>query len=97
MAAWKLGLPLACGNTVVIKAAEQTSLSILYLATLIKTTGFPPGVVNILNGYGKTAGAAIASHLDIDKIAIYRIDLDRPRDHEDGVDQHEEHHIGDGR
>lgn len=70
MAAWKLGPALACGNTVVIKAAEQTPLSILYLATLIKEAGFPPGVVNILNGYGKDCGAAIASHLDIDKIAF---------------------------
>ncbi|RDW87299.1 ALDH-like protein [Coleophoma crateriformis] len=70
MAAWKLGPALACGNTVVIKAAEQTPLSILYLATLIKEAGFPPGVVNILNGYGREAGAAIASHLDIDKIAF---------------------------
>ena len=70
MAAWKLGPALACGNTVVIKAAEQTPLSILYLAQLIKEAGFPPGVVNILNGHGKEAGAAIASHLDIDKIAF---------------------------
>ncbi|PGH08762.1 hypothetical protein AJ80_07800 [Polytolypa hystricis UAMH7299] len=70
MAAWKLGPALACGNTVVIKAAEQTPLSILYLATLIKEAGFPPGVVNILNGLGKDAGAAIASHPDIDKIAF---------------------------
>lgn len=70
MAAWKLGPALACGNTVVIKAAEQTPLSILYFAQLIKEAGFPPGVVNILNGVGKEAGAAIASHLDIDKIAF---------------------------
>lgn len=70
MAAWKLGPALACGNTVVIKAAEQTPLSILYFANLIKEAGFPPGVVNILNGYGNDAGAAIASHLDIDKIAF---------------------------
>ena len=70
MFAWKVGPALACGNTVVIKAAEQTPLSILYLAQLVKEAGFPPGVVNILNGYGKDAGAAIASHLDIDKIAF---------------------------
>lgn len=70
MAAWKLGPALACGNTVVIKAAEQTPLSILYLANLIKEVGFPPGVVNVLNGYGKEAGAALASHLDVDKIAF---------------------------
>lgn len=70
MAAWKLGPALACGNTVVIKAAEQTPLSILYFAQLVKEAGFPPGVVNILNGEGKVAGAAIASHEGIDKIAF---------------------------
>jgi aldehyde dehydrogenase (NAD+) len=70
MAAWKLGPALACGNTVVMKAAEQTPLSILYLANLIKEAGFPPGVVNIINGYGRVAGAAIAQHLDIDKVAF---------------------------
>lgn len=70
MAAWKLGPALACGNTVVMKAAEQTPLSILYLANLIKEAGFPPGVVNILNGLGKDAGAAIVEHPDIDKVAF---------------------------
>ena len=70
MAAWKLGPALACGNTVVFKAAEQTPLSILYLGNLIKEAGFPPGVVNILNGKGADAGAAIATHPGIDKIAF---------------------------
>ncbi|KAL8917951.1 MAG: hypothetical protein Q9172_005620 [Xanthocarpia lactea] len=70
MAAWKLGPALACGNCVVLKAAEQTPLSILYFATLVKEAGFPPGVVNLLNGYGKDAGNAIASHEGIDKIAF---------------------------
>jgi aldehyde dehydrogenase (NAD+) len=70
MAAWKLGPALASGNTIVLKAAEQTPLSILYLATLIKEAGFPPGVVNILNGHGRIAGAAIAQHLNIDKVAF---------------------------
>jgi len=70
MAAWKLGPALACGNTIVMKAAEQTPLSILVLANLIKEAGFPPGVVNILNGHGRVAGAAIAQHTDIDKIAF---------------------------
>lgn len=70
MAAWKLGPALACGNTVVMKAAEQTPLSILYLATLIKEAGFPKGVVNILNGHGRIAGAAIVQHPDIDKVAF---------------------------
>ncbi len=63
MATWKLGPALACGNTVVLKAAEQTPLSILLLGTLIKEAGFPPGVVNFLNGYGGEAGAALVQHL----------------------------------
>ncbi|KAL4877011.1 Aldehyde/histidinol dehydrogenase [Aspergillus karnatakaensis] len=70
MAAWKLGPALACGNTVVLKPAEQTPLSALYLAAPIKEAGFPPGVVNIINGYGYEAGAAIASHEGIDKIVF---------------------------
>ncbi|KAL8828726.1 MAG: hypothetical protein Q9170_006476 [Blastenia crenularia] len=70
MAAWKLGPALACGNTVVLKSAEQTPLSILVLGTLIKEAGFPPGVVNFLNGVGKTAGEALAGHLGVDKIAF---------------------------
>jgi len=70
MAAWKLGPALACGNTVVLKPAEQTPLSILKFAELIPQAGFPPGVINIVNGYGKEAGSALASHLDVDKIAF---------------------------
>jgi len=70
MATWKLGPALACGNTVVIKAAEQTPLSILILGTLIKEAGFPPGVVNIINGYGKEAGSALVQHPDVDKVAF---------------------------
>ncbi|KAI7523219.1 retinal dehydrogenase 2, partial [Hortaea werneckii] len=70
MAAWKLGPALACGNTVVLKAAEQTPLSILVFANLVKEAGFPPGVLNILNGHGRVAGAAIAQHMGIDKIAF---------------------------
>jgi aldehyde dehydrogenase (NAD(P)+) len=70
MAAWKLGPALACGNTVVLKAAEQTPLSVLFFANLVVEAGFPPGVVNIINGQGNIAGAALASHLDVDKIAF---------------------------
>jgi aldehyde dehydrogenase (NAD+) len=70
MAAWKLGPALACGNTVVLKAAEQTPLSILYLATLIKEVGFPPGVVNILNGHGREAGPPLVEHPLVDKVAF---------------------------
>jgi phenylacetaldehyde dehydrogenase len=70
MAAWKLGAALACGNTVVLKPAEQTPLSSLRLGELLDEAGFPPGVVNIVTGYGETAGAAIASHPDLDKVAF---------------------------
>ncbi|XP_011361779.1 retinal dehydrogenase 2 [Pteropus vampyrus] len=70
MFAWKIAPALCCGNTVVIKPAEQTPLSALYMGALIKEAGFPPGVINILPGFGPTAGAAIASHIGIDKIAF---------------------------
>ncbi|KAJ3527819.1 hypothetical protein NM208_g10515 [Fusarium decemcellulare] len=67
---WKLGPALACGNTVVIKAAEQTPLSILLLAEIIKEAGFPAGVVNVLNGPGKETGSALVSHPLVDKVAF---------------------------
>src|SRR6202789_3050890 len=70
MAAWKLGPALATGCTVVLKPAEQTPLSALRLGDLIMEAGFPEGVVNIVPGYGETAGAALASHPDVDKIAF---------------------------
>lgn len=53
MAGWKLGPALCCGNTVVLKLAEQTPLSMLFVATLIKEAGFPPGVINVINGHGR--------------------------------------------
>ncbi|PSR82748.1 aldehyde dehydrogenase [Coniella lustricola] len=70
MATWKLGPALACGNTVVLKPAEQTPLSILVLAELVKEVGFPPGVINVVNGYGRDAGSALAGHPLVDKIAF---------------------------
>ncbi|KAH8697875.1 putative aldehyde dehydrogenase [Talaromyces proteolyticus] len=70
MWAWKIGPALATGNTIVLKSAEQTPLSALFAASLVKKAGFPPGVVNIISGFGKTAGAAISSHMDIDKVAF---------------------------
>jgi phenylacetaldehyde dehydrogenase len=70
MAAWKLGPALATGCTVVLKPAEQTPLSALRLGELIVEAGFPEGVVNIVPGYGETAGAALAAHNDVDKIAF---------------------------
>ncbi|KAL6053011.1 hypothetical protein STEG23_023182, partial [Scotinomys teguina] len=70
MLIWKIGPALCCGNTVIVKPAEQTPLTALHMASLIKEAGFPPGVVNIIPGYGPTAGAAISSHMDIDKVAF---------------------------
>ncbi|XP_036954545.1 retinal dehydrogenase 1-like isoform X1 [Acanthopagrus latus] len=70
MFAWKIAPALCCGNTVVIKPAEQTPLSALHMAALIKEAGFPPGVVNVVPGYGRTAGCAISHHMDIDKVAF---------------------------
>jgi aldehyde dehydrogenase (NAD+) len=70
MLAWKLAPALAAGNTVVMKPAEQTPLSALRVAELITEAGFPDGVVNMVPGFGPTAGAAIARHMDIDKIAF---------------------------
>ncbi|XP_041371314.1 aldehyde dehydrogenase, mitochondrial-like [Gigantopelta aegis] len=70
MQAWKLGPALSMGNTVVMKPAEQTSLTALYIAQLSEEAGFPPGVLNIVPGYGPTAGAAIAKHMDVDKVAF---------------------------
>ncbi|XP_074284495.1 benzaldehyde dehydrogenase, mitochondrial-like [Silene latifolia] len=70
MFAWKVGPALACGNTIVLKTAEQTPLTALYVATLFHEAGLPPGVLNIVSGFGPTAGAALASHMDVDKIAF---------------------------
>ena len=70
MAAWKLGPALASGCTIVLKPAEQTPLSALRLGELFAEAGFPDGVVNIVPGYGETAGAALAAHPDVDKVAF---------------------------
>src|ERR1700704_5052361 len=70
MLAWKLAPALATGNTVVMKPAEQTPLSALRIGELIVEAGFPEGFVNILPGFGPTAGAAIARHMDVDKVAF---------------------------
>jgi aldehyde dehydrogenase (NAD+) len=69
MAAWKLAPALACGNTVVLKPAEQSPLSALKLGELCLAAGFPPGVVNIVTGFGETGGALV-EHADVDKIAF---------------------------
>lgn len=70
MAAWKLGPALTAGNCVVLKPAEQTPLSALRLGELLLEAGLPEGVVNIVTGFGETAGAALAAHGDVDKVAF---------------------------
>jgi aldehyde dehydrogenase (NAD+) len=67
---WKIAPAFVCGNCVVIKSAETTPLNALYICGLIKEAGFPPGTINLVSGYGKTVGAAIASHMNIDKVAF---------------------------
>ena len=70
MAAWKLAPALAAGCTIVLKPAEQTPLTALRFGKLLQEAGVPAGVVNIVTGYGETAGAALAEHLDVDKVAF---------------------------
>lgn len=70
MMAWKIGPALAAGNTLVLKPAEQTPLTALKTAELALKAGIPPGVFNVLPGYGPTAGAALVKHLDVGKIAF---------------------------
>ncbi|KAI5294069.1 aldehyde dehydrogenase (NAD(P)(+)) ald5 [Ascosphaera acerosa] len=70
MWSWKIGPAVATGNTVVLKSSELTPLSALYAGQLVKEAGFPPGVINIISGFGKSAGAAISQHMDIDKVAF---------------------------
>nr|QTZ19606.1 aldehyde dehydrogenase family 2 member mitochondrial-like protein [Bixa orellana] len=67
---WKVAPSLACGNTIVLKTAEQTPLSALYVSKLFHEAGLPPGVLNVVSGYGATAGAALSSHMDVDKLSF---------------------------
>jgi phenylacetaldehyde dehydrogenase len=70
MAAWKLAPALAAGCTVILKPAEQTPLSALRFGEIVDEAGIPPGVVNIITGYGESAGAALVEHPDVDKVAF---------------------------
>jgi len=70
MAMWKMGAALATGCTIILKPAEQTPLSVLYLAELIEEAGFPDGVINIVPGFGETAGQPLVDHPLVDKIAF---------------------------
>ncbi|KAE8736075.1 Aldehyde dehydrogenase [Hibiscus syriacus] len=67
---WKVGPALACGNTVVLKTAEQTPLSALYVSKLFHESGLPPGVLNVVSGFGPTAGASLSSHMDVNKLSF---------------------------
>lgn len=70
MAAWKVAPALACGNTAVLKPAEETPLTALELARAAHEAGLPPGVLNVVPGFGESAGAALVRHPDVDKIAF---------------------------
>ncbi len=70
LASWKTAPALACGNTIVLKPAEQTPLTALYLGALCMEAGLPQGVIKVAPGFGPTAGAALSGHMDVDKIAF---------------------------
>ncbi|TVP53762.1 MAG: aldehyde dehydrogenase family protein [Gemmatimonadales bacterium] len=70
LASWKVAPALACGNTVVLKPAEQTPLTAIRLGELAAEAGFPPGVLNVVPGFGETAGAALVRHPDVDAISF---------------------------
>ncbi len=70
MFAFKVAPAIVCGNTVVLKSAERAPLSVLKLASLVKEAGFPPGVINVLSGFGEPTGAAMALHPKIRKISF---------------------------
>ncbi len=70
MLSWKLGPALATGNAIILKPSEFTPLSALLVAQLVGEAGFPPGVVNIINGYGHVVGAAISEHMEIEKVCL---------------------------
>lgn len=70
MYSWKVAPALAAGNCIVLKTAEQTPLSAILAGKLALEAGIPPGVLNIISGYGPTAGAAISEHMDVDKVAF---------------------------
>ena len=77
---WKIGPALATGCTVILKPAEEAPLTSLRLGELALEAGVPPGVVNVIPGYGETAGAALAAHPGVDKVAFYRLAYHRPVD-----------------
>lgn len=70
LACWKIGPALATGNAIILKPAEQTPASLLEIGRLVEEAGFPPGIVNVVPGFGHTAGAALAAHPDVNKITF---------------------------
>ena len=70
MMTWKLAPALATGNCIVLKPSEFTPLTALRMCSLINEAGFPPGVVNVITGYGETVGRAVSEHMGIDKVAF---------------------------
>ncbi|XP_062151345.1 benzaldehyde dehydrogenase, mitochondrial-like [Alnus glutinosa] len=68
--AWKVGPALACGNTIILKTSEQTPLSAIFVSKLLLEAGLPPGVLNLISGFGPVVGAAICSHMDVDKLSF---------------------------
>ncbi len=70
MMAWKLGPALATGNCIILKPSEFTPMTALRMCSLIKKAGFPPGVVNVVTGFGHIVGQAISEHMGIDKVAF---------------------------
>ncbi len=67
---WKISPALAAGNTIVLKASDQTPLTALRAGELALEAGIPPGVLNIIPGYGHTAGEALSRHMDVDKVSF---------------------------
>ena len=70
MFSWKIGPALATGNTIILKTSEFTPLSALRMCQLVQEAGFPPGVVNVVTGYGNIVGNAITTHMKIHKVAF---------------------------
>ena len=81
MAVWKLAPALAMGNTCVLKPASNTPLTALKLAEILDETDLPKGVVNVITGGGSTVGEELASHPDVDKVVVHRLDGGRAADH----------------
>ena len=67
---WTIPIATVTGNTCIIKPSERDPGACMILAELAEKAGFPPGVINVISGFGKTAGAALASHMDVDKVAF---------------------------